>query len=94
MNKKTLIALLFFSTLVLIFGIFDQEEKYLQKKGNIFGTTFSITVNNIGDENLGEVEFSEGIGSQINHARNDLDALITTVEQRGDYKKNSHYEKE
>jgi hypothetical protein len=47
--------------------------------------------NNIGDENLGEVEFSEGIGSQINHARNDLDALITTVEQRGDYKKNSHH---
>ena len=47
--------------------------------------------NNIGDENLGEVEFSEGIGSQINHARNDLDALITTVEQRGDYKKNKHH---
>ena len=47
--------------------------------------------NNIGDENLGEVEFSEGIGSQINHARNDLDALITTVEQRGDYKNNKHH---
>ena len=47
--------------------------------------------NNIGDENLGEVEFSEGIGSQINHARNDLDALITSVEQRGDYKKNKHH---
>ena len=38
---------------------------------------------NIGDENLGEVEFSEGIGSQINHARNDLDALITNVEHKG-----------
>ena len=47
--------------------------------------------NNIGDENLGEVEFSEGIGSQINHARNDLDALITTVEQRGDFKNNKHH---
>ena len=47
--------------------------------------------NNIGDENLGEVEFSEGIGSQINHARNDLDALITTVEQLGDYKNNKHH---
>ncbi|MDT0557441.1 carboxypeptidase-like regulatory domain-containing protein [Ichthyenterobacterium sp. W332] len=41
---------------------------------------------NIGDENLGEVEFSEGIGSQLTHARNDLDALITTVQHRGDYK--------
>ncbi len=41
---------------------------------------------NIGDENLGEVEFSEGIGSQLTHARNDLDALIVNVEHRGDYK--------
>lgn len=39
----------------------------------------------IGDEDLGEVEFSEGIGSQLNHARNDLDALITTVEHKGNY---------
>ncbi|WP_242205304.1 TonB-dependent receptor [Aestuariivivens insulae] len=39
---------------------------------------------NIGDEDLGEVEFSEGIGSQLNHGRNDLDALITTVEHKGD----------
>ncbi len=45
----------------------------------------------IGDENLGEVEFSEGIGGQINHARNDLDALITTIEHRGDYKKNKNH---
>ena len=42
--------------------------------------------NNIGDENLGEVEFSEGIGSQLNHARNNLDALIVNVEHRGDTK--------
>ena len=41
---------------------------------------------NIGDEDLGEVEFSEGIGSQINHARNDLDALITNVEHKGHLK--------
>ena len=41
---------------------------------------------NIGDENLGEVEFSEGIGSQLTHARNDLDAFIVNIEQRGDYK--------
>lgn len=41
---------------------------------------------NIGDENLGEVEFSEGIGSQLTHARNDLDAFIVNVEHRGDFK--------
>ncbi|MFC0604837.1 carboxypeptidase-like regulatory domain-containing protein [Winogradskyella pulchriflava] len=41
---------------------------------------------NIGDDNLGEVEFSEGIGSQLTHARNDLDAFIVNAEHRGDYK--------
>ena len=45
---------------------------------------------NIGDENLGEVEFSEGIGSQLNHGRNDLDALITTIEHKGDLKIEDH----
>jgi len=39
----------------------------------------------IGDENLGEVEFSEGIGSQFTRARNDLDALIFNIEHRGDH---------
>lgn len=43
---------------------------------------------NIGDENLGEVEFSEGIGSQLTHGRNDLDALITNIEHKGDYRIN------
>ncbi len=40
---------------------------------------------NIGDEDLGEVQFSEGIGSQLTHARNNLDALIINAEHRGDY---------
>jgi len=40
----------------------------------------------IGSENLGEVEFSEGIGSQLTHARNDLDALIVNVEHKGNVK--------
>ena len=45
---------------------------------------------NIGDENLGEVEFSRGIGSQLNHGRNDLDALITNIEHRGDFNLNGN----
>ena len=48
---------------------------------------------NIGDENLGEVEFTEGIGSQLNHARNDLDALITNIEHKGYLKsQNNNFE--
>jgi len=79
------------------------ENLNLQLIGSSFHTTeqeyFDILAqyrlgevnSNIGDENLGEVEFSEGIGGQINHARNDLDALITTIEHRGDYKKNKNH---
>ncbi len=40
---------------------------------------------NIGDTNLGKVEFSEGIGSQLNHGRNDVDALITNIEHKGSF---------
>jgi hypothetical protein len=38
---------------------------------------------NIGSEDFGDVEFSEGIGSQLNHARNDLDAFIVNAEVKG-----------
>ncbi|WP_420551284.1 TonB-dependent receptor [Tenacibaculum aiptasiae] len=41
---------------------------------------------NIGSESFGEVQFSQGIGSQINHARNDLDALISNVQLRATLK--------
>jgi hypothetical protein len=45
---------------------------------------------NIGDQNLGEVDFSKGIGSQLNHGRNDLDALFTTIEHKGTYNINKN----
>ena len=38
---------------------------------------------NIGSETFGEVSFTRGIGSQLNHARNDLDALIVNTEIKG-----------
>jgi hypothetical protein len=45
---------------------------------------------NIGSETFGDVTFTRGIGSQLNHARNDLDALIVNAELKGlhDWKKN------
>mgnify|MGYP000247288852 FL=1 len=46
--------------------------------------------NDFGSQEFGEVTFSEGIGSQLNHARNDLDALISNAEIHGTFKKNSH----
>ena len=38
---------------------------------------------NIGSETFGDVVFTRGIGSQLNHARNNLDALIFNAEVKG-----------
>ncbi|MBP2282877.1 hypothetical protein H4V97_001195 [Flavobacterium sp. CG_23.5] len=40
---------------------------------------------NIGSETFGNVNYSKGIGSQLNHARNDLDAVIVNTEMKGIY---------
>ena len=40
---------------------------------------------NIGSETFGDVKFNRGIGSQLNHARNDLDALIINAEIKGSH---------
>jgi hypothetical protein len=46
--------------------------------------------NDFGSDDFGEVESSEGIGSQLNHARNAIDVLITNAEFKATYKKNNH----
>lgn len=43
---------------------------------------------NLGDDNFGNVEYTRGVGSQLTHARNDLDALIMNAEVKGVHKKN------
>jgi len=46
-----------------------------------------------GSDNFGNVENAVAIGSQLNHARNDLDALISNIELKGSYlKNNTHIE--
>ena len=48
---------------------------------------------NFGSENFGDVAFTRGIGSQLNHARNDLDALIINTELKGIHNwKNNQFE--
>ncbi|WP_372800914.1 carboxypeptidase-like regulatory domain-containing protein [Lutibacter sp.] len=47
-----------------------------------------VVNNDFSSNNFGEVEFSENIGSQLNHARNDLDALVYNSEIKTTYKKN------
>ncbi|WP_019039359.1 TonB-dependent receptor [Psychroflexus tropicus] len=43
-----------------------------------------------GDGNLGEVDFTEGAGSQFTHARNNLDALIFNVQHLASHKLDGH----
>ncbi len=41
---------------------------------------------NLGSDNLGEITTSTGIGSQVNRARNELDALIFNITHNGSHK--------
>ena len=41
---------------------------------------------NIGSDTFGDVVFNRGIGEQLNHARNDLDAFIVNTELKGVHK--------
>jgi len=45
---------------------------------------------NLGSQDLGDVEFTEGIGSQLNHARNNLKALIINFEHKGNFNHKSN----
>ena len=68
-------------------GYHTQEQEYY----DIIAAYALGTVNtDIGSEDLGNVEFSEGVGAQLTHARNDLDALIFNIEHRGTYTEDIH----
>lgn len=45
---------------------------------------------NIGSDTFGDVTFTRGIGTQLNHARNDLDALIVNAEVKGVHDLKNH----
>jgi len=62
-----------------------QEQEYF----DIYAAYFLGEVDtSIGSENLGEVTYSRGVGTQLNHARNDLDALIVNAEIKGTHQFN------
>lgn len=44
----------------------------------------------IGGEDFGKVEFSEGVGAQLTHARNKLDAFIVNAENKGSLQLEEH----
>ena len=75
------------NTFKLIGSVYHtQEQEYF----DIFAAYFLGEVDtNIGSETLGEVTFNRGIGTQLNHARNDLDALIINAEIKGTHQINN-----
>lgn len=75
-------------TLKLIGSVYHTKE---QEHFDIFADYFIGEVNtDIGTGDVGSIEFSRAIGSQLTHARNDLDALIFNIEHKGDYLNNGH----
>ncbi len=64
-----------------------QEEEYFDIAASYFLGEVSTDV---ASENFGEVEFTEGIGSQLNHARNDLDALISNAQLKATLKEGNN----
>ncbi|MDD2986612.1 TonB-dependent receptor [Flavobacterium sp.] len=59
------------------------EEEYF----DIFAAYYLGEIDtNIGSETVGDVTFSRGIGTQLNHGRNNLDALIVNAEVKGFHK--------
>jgi hypothetical protein len=67
-------------TLKLISSLFHTIE---QEHFDILAQYRLVNVNEEGGINPDEAEFTRGIGTQLNHARNDLDALIGNIELKG-----------
>jgi hypothetical protein len=75
-------------TLKFIGSVFHTIE---QEYFDIFAQyRLGVVDSNIGADSYGDVSYTKGIGSQLNHARNDLDALIANMEVKGfhDWKQN------
>lgn len=56
------------------------EQEYFDINANY---SFGELDTNIGSGSLGDIVFTQEIGSQLNHARNDLDAFIVNAEVKG-----------
>ena len=69
------------TTFKLITSVYHtQEQEYF----DILAAYYLGDVDtNIGSETLGQVTYNRGVGEQLNHARNDLDALIVNAEVKG-----------
>ncbi|MBC7641000.1 MAG: TonB-dependent receptor [Flavobacterium sp.] len=79
------------NTFKLITSMFNtQEQEYYDINA---AYALGEVDSNLGSETFGGVKFARAIGSQLNHARNDLDALIFNAELKGFHeRKKNQYE--
>jgi len=76
------VSLRFFSSLY-----HTQEQEYFDIVSSYLVGRVS---NGVGSDSFGEIDSIDGVGSQIAHARNDLDALIFNIQHKGTYTKNTN----
>lgn len=67
---------------------------YHTQESEYFDILASYTIGEVNTDlssgNFGQVAFADAIGSQLQHARNDLDALIQHLYLKGNHKKDNH----
>ena len=78
--KSTYIASENASYKVIASAFHTQEQEYFDIDAAYY---LGEVDTNIGSETFGDVSYNRAIGSQLNHARNDLDALIINAEVKG-----------
>ena len=64
-----------------------QEQEYFDINANY---SIGEVDSNLGSETFGDVKFATGAGSQLTHARNDLDAVIFNAELKGFHERNKN----
>lgn len=66
----------------IISAYHTQEQEHFDIEGAYYLGELDT---NSASENYGEVSFNRGVGAQLSHARNDLDAFIVNVEVKGSH---------
>lgn len=66
----------------IISAYHTQEQEHFDIEGAYYLGELDT---NSASENFGEVSFNRGVGAQLSHARNDLDAFIVNVEVKGSH---------
>jgi len=75
-------------TLKLIASAYHtQEQEHFDIQSNY---SFGELDTNIGSDTVGDIVFTQEAGSQLSHARNNLDALIVNAEVKGFHNVNEH----